>query len=421
MWWKGTTNATTKARRNRERVQRTRHAEWEATKDENGCYGATPPSARKKAEKRTEQRMVSKQRERDGQALEEARLQELEEALENERVKWEKQEADQQQRERDDQALDEAGLQEVEQMYTQALEAAAKIRETCARELEEAEAQALPEEKQKEKQKTHTKVLPLVPIFRPEPTADAAARRRADEPPMKKARMILAQCKVCKKCQTPVSILTETCVTSQQEKVLRGKLQKAYDKVAASRKIHRMLRSGRKFGWKTCRMEARKKIGKKDLSDANEWKTIPEKHWLIALNKPLDEDMRKLYCTIPQETRIRLFDLCSGIMMNEEKEKREERERAELSTSTWDALDATSTSPIVTAFRLQPSSRYAENETRNKVERMQWDLLTAREEMKEAQADEAPVSDDEVPPFPRLADCQTCECANDIKQKMQEE
>ena len=162
---------TTKARRNRERVQRTRHAEWEATKDENGCYGATPPSARKKAEKRTEQRMVSKQRERDGQALEEARLQELEEALENERVKWEKQEADQQQRERDDQALDEAGLQEVEQMYTQALEAAAKIRETCARELEEAEAQALPEEKQKEKQKTHTKVLPLVPIFRPEPTA----------------------------------------------------------------------------------------------------------------------------------------------------------------------------------------------------------------------------------------------------------
>jgi hypothetical protein len=375
---------TTKARRNRERVQRTRHAEWEATKDENGCYGATPPSARKKAEKRTEQRRVSKQRERDGQALEEARLQELEEA------KWEEQEA-------------------------------AKIRETCARELEEAEAQALPEEKQKEKQKTHTKVLPLVPIFRPEPTADAAARRRADEPPMKKARMILAQCKVCKKCQTPVSILTETCVTSQQEKVLRGKLQKAYDKVGASRKIHRMLRSGRKFGWKTCRMEARKKIGKKDLSDANEWKTIPEKHWLIALNKPLDEDMRKLYCTIPQETRIRLFDLCSGIMMNEEKEKREERERAELSTSTWDALDATSTSPIVTAFRLQPSSRYAENETRNKVERMQWDLLTAREEMKEAQADEAPVSDDEVPPFPRLADCQTCECANDIKQKMQEE
>jgi hypothetical protein len=376
---------TTKARRNRERVQRTRHAEWEATKDENGCYsGETPPSARKKAEKRTEQRRVSKQRERDGQALEEARLQELEEA------KWEEQEA-------------------------------AKIRETCARELEEAEAQALPEEKQKEKQKTHTKVLPLVPIFRPEPTADAAARRRADEPPMKKARMILAQCKVCKKCQTPVSILTETCVTSQQEKVLRGKLQKAYDKVGASRKIHRMLRSGRKFGWKTCRMEARKKIGKKDLSDANEWKTIPEKHWLIALNKPLDEDMRKLYCTIPQETRIRLFDLCSGIMMNEEKEKREERERAELSTSTWDALDATSTSPIVTAFRLQPSSRYAENETRNKVERMQWDLLTAREEMKEAQADEAPVSDDEVPPFPRLADCQTCECANDIKQKMQEE
>ena len=375
---------TTKARRNRERVQRTRHAEWEATKDENGFYGATPPSARKKAEKRTEQRRVSKQRERDGQALEEARLQELEEA------KWEEQEA-------------------------------AKIRETCARELEEAEAQALPEEKQKEKQKTHTKVLPLVPIFRPEPTADAAARRRADEPPTKKARMILAQCKVCKKCQTPVSILTETCVTSQQEKVLRGKLQKAYDKVGASRKIHRMLRSGRKFGWKTCRMEARKKIGKKDLSDANEWKTIQEKHWLIALNKPLDEDMRKLYCTIPQETRIRLFDLCSGIMMNEEKEKREERERAELSTSTWDALDATSTSPIVTAFRLQPSSRYAENETRNKVERMQWDLLTAREEMKEAQADEAPVSDDEVPPFPRLADCQTCECANDIKQKMQEE
>jgi len=376
---------TTKARRNRERVQRTRHAEWEATKDENGCYsGETPPSARKKAEKRTEQRRVSKQRERDGQALEEARLQELEEA------KWEEQEA-------------------------------AKIRETCARELEEAEAQALPEEKQKEKQKTHTKVLPLVPIFRPEPTADAAARRRADEPPMKKARMILAQCKVCKKCQTPVSILTETCVTSQQEKVLRGKLQKAYDKVAASRKIHRMLRSGRKFGWKTCRMEARKKIGKKDLSDANEWKTIPEKHWLIALNKPLDEDMRKLYCTIPQETRIRLFDLCSGIMMNEEKEKREERERAEQSKHTWDALDATSTSPIVTAFRLQPSSRYAENETRNKVERMQWDLLTAREEMKEAQADEAPVSDDEVPPFPRLADCQTCECANDIKQKMQEE
>ena len=144
---------TTKARRNRERVQRTRHAEWEATKDENGCYsGETPPSARKKAEKRTEQRRVSKQRERDGQALEEARLQELEEA------KWEEQEA-------------------------------AKIRETCARELEEAEAQALPEEKQKEKQKTHTKVLPLVPIFRPEPTADAAARRRADEPPMKKARM----------------------------------------------------------------------------------------------------------------------------------------------------------------------------------------------------------------------------------------
>ena len=376
---------TTKARRNRERVQRTRHAEWEATKDENGCYsGETPPSARKKAEKRTEQRRVSKQRERDGQALEEARLQELEEA------KWEEQEA-------------------------------AKIRETCARELEEAEAQALPEEKQKEKQKTHTKVLPLVPIFRPEPTADAAARRRADEPPMKKARMILAQCKVCKKCQTPVSILTETCVTSQQEKVLRGKLQKAYDKVAASRKIHRMLRSGRKFGWKTCRMEARKKIGKKDLSDANEWKTIPEKHWLIALNKPLDEDMHKLYCTIPQETRMRLFDLCSGIMMNEEKEKREERERAEQSKHTWDALDATSTSPIVTAFRLQPSSRYAENETRNKVERMQWDLLTAREEMKEAQADEAPVSDDEVPPFPRLADCQTCECANDIKQKMQEE
>ena len=134
VWWKGTTNATTKARRNRERVQRTRHAEWEATKDENGCYGATPPSARKKAEKRTEQRRVSKQRERDGQALEEARLQELEEA------KWEEQEA-------------------------------AKIRETCARELEEAEAQALPEEKQKEKQKTHTKVLPLVPIFRPEPTA----------------------------------------------------------------------------------------------------------------------------------------------------------------------------------------------------------------------------------------------------------
>ena len=384
VWWKGTTNATTKARRNRERVQRTRHAEWEATKDENGFYGATPPSARKKAEKRTEQRRVSKQRERDGQALEEARLQELEEA------KWEEQEA-------------------------------AKIRETCARELEEAEAQALPEEKQKEKQKTHTKVLPLVPIFRPEPTADAAARRRADEPPMKKARMILAQCKVCKKCQTPVSILTETCVTSQQEKVLRGKLQKAYDKVGASRKIHRMLRSGRKFGWKTCRMEARKKIGKKDLSDANEWKTIPEKHWLIALNKPLDEDMRKLYCTIPQETRIRLFDLCSGIMMNEEKEKREERERAEQSKHTWDALDATSTSPIVTAFRLQPSSRYAENEIRNKVERMQWDLLTAREEMKEAQADEAPVSDDEVPPFPRLADCQTCEYANDIKQKMQEE
>ena len=407
VWWKGTTNATTKARRNRERVQRTRHAEWEATKDENGCYsGETPPSARKKAEKRTEQRRVSKQRERDGQALEEARLQELEEA------KWEKQEADQQQRERDDQALDEAGLQEVEQMYTQALEAAAKIRETCARELEEAEAQALPEEKQKEKQKTHTKVLPLVPIFRPEPTADAAARRRADEPPMKKARMILAQCKVCKKCQTPVSILTETCVTSQQEKVLRGKLQKAYDKVAASRKIHRMLR--RRFG-------SSKEDWKEDLSDANEWKKIPEKHWLIALNKPLDEDMRKLYCTIPQETRMRLFDLCSGIMMNEEKEKREERERAEQSKHTWDALDATSTSPIVTAFRLQPSSRYAENETRNKVERMQWDLLTAREEMKEAQADEAPVSDDEVPPFPRLADCQTCECANDIKQKMQEE
>jgi hypothetical protein len=412
VWWKGTTNATTKARRNRERVERNRHAEWEATKDENGFYGATPPSARKKAEKRTEQRMVSKQRERDGQALEEARLQELEEALENERVKWEKQEADQQQRERDDQALDEAGLQEVEQMYTQALEAAAKIRETCARELEEAEAQALPEEKQKEKQKTHTKVLPLVPIFRPEPTADAAARRRADEPPMKKARMILAQCKVCKKCQTPVSILTETCVTSQQEKVLRGKLQKAYDKVAASRKIHRMLR--RRFG-------SSKEDWKEDLSDANEWKKIPEKHWLIALNKPLDEDMHKLYCTIPQETRMRLFDLCSGIMMNEEKEKREERERAEQSKHTWDALDATSTSPIVTAFRLQPSSRYAENETRNKVERMQWDLLTAREEMKEAQADEAPVSDDEVPPFPRLADCQTCECANDIKQKMQEE
>jgi hypothetical protein len=367
---------TTKARRNRERVQRTRHAEWEATKDENGCYsGETPPSARKKAEKRTEQRRVSKQRERDGQALEEARLQELEEA------KWEEQEA-------------------------------AKIRETCARELEEAEAQALPEEKQKEKQKTHTKVLPLVPIFRPEPTADAAARRRADEPPMKKARMILAQCKVCKKCQTPVSILTETCVTSQQEKVLRGKLQKAYDKVAASRKIHRMLR--RRFG-------SSKEDWKEDLSDANEWKKIPEKHWLIALNKPLDEDMHKLYCTIPQETRMRLFDLCSGIMMNEEKEKREERERAEQSKHTWDALDATSTSPIVTAFRLQPSSRYAENETRNKVERMQWDLLTAREEMKEAQADEAPVSDDEVPPFPRLADCQTCECANDIKQKMQEE
>ena len=209
-----------------------------------------------------------------------------------------------------------------------------------------------------------------------------------------------------------MSRLTETCVTSQEVKVLRGKLQKAYDKVAASRKIHRMLR--RRFG-------SSKEDWKEDLSDANEWKKIPEKHWLIALNKPLDEDMHKLYCTIPQETRMRLFDLCSGIMMNEEKEKREERERAELSTSTWDALDATSTSPIVTAFRLQPSSRYAENETRNKVERMQWDLLTAREEMKEAQADEAPVSDDEVPPFPRLADCQTCECANDIKQKMQEE
>ena len=230
---------------------------------------------------------------------------------------------------------------------------------------------------------------------------------------MKKARMILAQCKVCKKCQTPVSILTETCVTSQQEKVLRGKLQKAYDKVAASRKIHRMLR--RRFG-------SSKEDWKEDLSDANEWKKIPEKHWLIALNKPLDEDMHKLYCTIPEETRMRLFDLCSGIMMNEEKEKeeveREERERAEQSKRTWDALDATSTSPIVTAFRLQPSSRYAENETRNKVERMQWDLLTAREEMKEAQADEAPVSDDEVSPFPRLADCQTCEYANDIKQTL---
>ena len=413
VWWEGTTKATTKARRNRERVERHNHAEWEATKDENGFYGATPPSVRKKAEKRTEQRMVSKQRERDRQALEEARLQELEEALENERVKWEKQEADQQQRERDDQALYEAGLQEVEQMYTQALEAAAKIRETCARELEEAEAQALPEEKQKEKQKTHTKVLPLVPIFRPEPTADAAARRRADEPPMKKARMILAQEEGEEEGEDEPPMKkarTETCVTSQQEKVLRGKLQKAYDKVAASRKIHRMLR--RRFG-------SSKEDWKEDLPDANEWKKIPEKHWLIALNKPLDEDMHKLYCTIPEETRMRLFDLCRGIMMNEEKEKeeveREERERAEQSKRTWATLDATSTSPIVkrrrTAFRLQPSSRYAENERRNKVERMQWDLLTAREEMKEAQADEAPVSDDEGSPFPRLADCQTCEYA----------
>ena len=119
---------------------------------------------------------------------------------------------------------------------------------------------------------------------------------------------------------------------------------------------------------------------------------------------------------------MRLFDLCRGIMMNEEKEKeeveREEGERAERSKRTWAALDATSTSPIVkgrrTAFR-QPSSRYAENERRNKVERMQWDLLTAREEMKEAQADEAPVSDDEGSPFPRLADCQTCEYANDME------
>jgi hypothetical protein len=170
------------------------------------------------------------------------------------------------------------------------------------------------------------------------------------------------------------------------------------------------------------RFGSSKEDWKEDLSDANEWKKIPEKHWLIALNKPLDEDMHKLYCTIPEETRMRLFDLCSGIMMNEEKEKeeveREERERAEQSKRTWDALDATSTSPIVTAFRLQPSSRYAENETRNKVERMQWDLLTAREEMKEAQADEAPASDDEVSPFPRLADCQTCEYANDIKQTL---
>jgi hypothetical protein len=161
------------------------------------------------------------------------------------------------------------------------------------------------------------------------------------------------------------------------------------------------------------------------LSDANEWKKISEKQWLIALKKPLDEDMHKLYLTIPEETRMRLYDICTDIMMNEMREKEEveqqERDRAAESKRTWAALSATGTSSKVkegrTAFK-QTSPRHAENEIRRKVESTQWDLLSSREQMKEAQADEAPVSADEAPSFPRIADWQTDEYANDIKQAL---
>ena len=164
---------------------------------------------------------------------------------------------------------------------------------------------------------------------------------------------------------------------------------------------------------------------KEDLSDANEWKKISEKHWLIALKKPLDEDMHKLYLTIPEDTRMRLYDICTGIMMNEMREKEEveqqERDRAAESKRTWAALSATGTSSKVkegrTAFK-QTGYRYAETEIRRKVESTQWDLLSSREQMKEAQADEAPVSADELSTFPRIADWQTCEYANDVKQAL---
>jgi hypothetical protein len=151
----------------------------------------------------------------------------------------------------------------------------------------------------------------------PEPTADEAARRRADEPPMKKVRMFLAPCKVCKKCQTPCLEDTDTCETCQKLEWLKRcrKVRKLGIIKESEEDLKERLENDR-FMQEMFQNED----WKEDLSDANEWKKISEKQWLIALKKPLDEDMRKLYLTIPEETQMRLYDNCTDIMINDIKQ-----------------------------------------------------------------------------------------------------
>ena len=114
-------------RRKRERANEARRESWEETRDEYGCYGLTPPEVRRKAEKRTEQRMRANLRK---------------EMLEAEAVSIRSRGAEEAER--------KAAASEIREVCAQEVEAQAK-RKAAVAELEEVEAQALLEEKQKKK------------------------------------------------------------------------------------------------------------------------------------------------------------------------------------------------------------------------------------------------------------------------------
>ena len=146
-----------KRERARDRANEARWEKWQETKDEYGFYGPTPPEVRRKAEKRTEQRMRANLRK---------------EVLEAEAVSIRSREAEEAER--------KAAASEIREVCAQEVEAQAK-RKAAVAELEEVEAQALLEEKQKKKkQNTHTKVIPPVPVFPGRKAEESLAEERKE-------------------------------------------------------------------------------------------------------------------------------------------------------------------------------------------------------------------------------------------------
>jgi len=131
-----------KRERARDRANDARWESWQETRDEYGFYGPTPPEVRRKAEKRTEQRMRANLRK---------------EVLEAEAVSIRSREAEEAER--------KAAASEIREVCAQEVEAQAK-RKAAVAELEEVEAQALLEEKQKKKSRIRTpKLFHLYPSF----------------------------------------------------------------------------------------------------------------------------------------------------------------------------------------------------------------------------------------------------------------